>query len=87
LRAEIKTIFALVAIWLWRKDLARLIVDQMKRMVLAASVSLGVLFLLTHCATESDDPFPVHPAVNENTEAVPGAATPVPAKGSSGWHW
>jgi uncharacterized lipoprotein YajG len=60
----------------------------MNRWVLAASLSLASLLLLSGCATDDDDPFPVHPAAAADSEApVAGAATPAPESSNAGWKW
>jgi len=58
----------------------------MNRLVLAASLSIAGLLLLTSC-TSDDDPFPVHPAARTEADApVAGAETPAP-NGSGSWKW
>jgi len=60
----------------------------MKRWVVAAFLPLAGLLLLSGCATDDDDPFPVHPAAAVDSEApVAGAATPARESSSAGWKW
>lgn len=62
--------------------------SPMNRWVLAASLSLASLLLLSACATDDEDPFPVHPAAATDSEApVAGAAATPRESSSAGWKW
>jgi hypothetical protein len=58
----------------------------MKRLTIAA-LSISALFFLTQCASDEDDPFPVHSSASENAQApVAGAAAPR-ERSDAGWSW
>ena len=59
----------------------------MKRVTIVAVLSIAALFFLTQCASDEDDPFPVHSSATENAHApVAGAVSPREASGA-GWSW
>jgi hypothetical protein len=59
----------------------------MKRLIVAAVLSIVALLFLTQCASEEDDPFPVHPSANENSQAPVAGAGSGQERSGRGWSW